>query len=674
MKPKPTLSDEEVKRGITWWTLEGMASMGFFSITTSGFLTAYALMLGCNNLQIGVLAALPFLTQPLQILYIPLVEKLRWRKAIALSTWIPAQLFWIPIALIPIFLDVPSAGAVALLLSVIAIRGVFTAGMSCAWNSWIRDLLPQQTLGSMFARRQALATLVAMLFGLSAAVFVDYWKGNVSGDYEPYGYTYALMFGIIFLGLATPIFMSRVPEPTMQTLPGTKQPLLSSLSIPFKDKNFRHLLKFLFLWGIALNLATPFFAVYMLERLGLPISAVIGFSILSQTSNIIFLRVWGRLSDQFGMKAIISVCASLYLLVILGWTFTTMPEKYFLTIPLLIILHILAGVASAGVILGTGTIGMKLAPEGQATPYLAAASIATSLGAGLGPLLGGKFADFFSVRELSVNLTWIDPGHSIDLSAFNLTGFDFLFGIAFILGLITLNMLVALREEGEVRRDVVMDALYDPGRQFSRPMSSVPGFNFLAQFPYGYIRRVPLPGLDVAIGVTAYQVAETAKVATTAAIKSKKTTKAVTKSLQEGLSEIGRASAGVLPAHRFEIARQAMKGAIHAIEEVTEDIERLTYSAMAGVMNTLKSGHVDLRDAIKGASYGAVEGADEIGANPADSAAKAVEVARELAEQSGLSEEEAVALAIEGSLEAAKAIGPEAVSKVKSSLKDIDHE
>jgi len=75
--------------------------MGFFSITTSGFLAAYALLLGCNNFQIGILAAIPFLTQPIQILAIPLVERIRRRKVIVLASRIPAQLAWLPIALIP---------------------------------------------------------------------------------------------------------------------------------------------------------------------------------------------------------------------------------------------------------------------------------------------------------------------------------------------------------------------------------------------------------------------------------------------------------------------------------------------------------------------------------------------------------------------------------------------
>ena len=75
LRPRPTISETELERGLRFLTLEGAFAMGFFSITTSGFLAAFALALGANNLQIGVLAALPFIMQILQLPVIWLVEK-----------------------------------------------------------------------------------------------------------------------------------------------------------------------------------------------------------------------------------------------------------------------------------------------------------------------------------------------------------------------------------------------------------------------------------------------------------------------------------------------------------------------------------------------------------------------------------------------------------------------
>jgi len=666
-RPRPTISDQEVASGLRWLTWEGMVSMGFGSITTSGFLAAFALALGANILQIGILAALPFLGQVLQIPTILLVERLRQRKAIAVTTWFSAQLLWLPIALIPLFLDVPSAGAISLLLGAMAVRSVLNGVTNGAWNSWVRDLVPQHILGRFFARRQALANLTAVVFGLAAAFFVDYWRGHAPGGAEALGFTFPLLLGALTLGLASPLFMTLMPEPLMQSAPGPKPSLFSTLAAPIRDRNYKCLLRFLFLWGFALNLATPFFAVYMLQQLGLPLSAVIALTALSQASNIAFLRVWGPLADRFGSKAVLSVCASLYLLVILGWTFTTMPERYFMTIPLLVILHILAGVAAAGVSLTTFTIGMKIAPPGQATSYLAAAGLATSLGYGLGPLLGGRLADFFSVRQLGLTFTWGDPTGSLQVPALSLAGFDFLFGIAFVLGLITLSFLTALREEGEASREVVLEALLAPMRQFSRPMSSAPGLNLLTQFPYGLLRRVPLPGLDVALGVTAHQLANTARVATTAAAQGRRSTARVVKALEGALVGVWKARQAN-EVDGAEVARQAARGAIHATKDAPLDVGQLAYQAVLGVVRALRRARVDPAEAIRGAGYGVVQGAGEVGADIGKAAQQAVEAAREAAHQSGLSEEVAAAQAAQGALEAAEAIGPEAVAEVEASL------
>ncbi len=641
--------------------------MGFFSITTSGFLAAYALLLGCSNFQIGVLAALPFLTQPLQILVIPLVERFRRRKVIALASWIPAQLSWVLIALIPLFLDVPSSSAVLVLLVTIGIRGVFVSVTNCSWNSWLRDLVPQQVLGSVFARRQMWANLAAMTFGLAASFFVTYWQGHVSAGNEALGYTYPLLFGAAFLGLASPVFISLIPEPLMQPSAEPQPSFFATILPPFRDGNYRRLLSFLLLSELALHMSIPFFAVYMLLRLGLPLWAVIGFSILSQAFNILFLRLWGRLADRFGFKAILSVSVSLYLLVVLGWTFTTMPERYVLTIPLLVILHILAGIAAAGVTLSTGTIGLKLAPKGQATAYLAAAGLATSLGVGLGPLLGGYLSDFFSVRQLSFIIEWTSPISSIHLPVLSLSGFDFLFCLTFIVGLFTLGALVAFREQGEVGREVILETLFAPMRHAVRPMSSVPGLGFLSQFPYSVLRHVPVPGLDVALGVTAYQLADMAKNTTAAVVRSQPRIVSIARALEKALTSIlGRTND--MQAHGIEVARQTARGTMHGRTNTDLDVAQLARSAVLGIASTFGRSGIVPGDALRGAGYGVLQGAGEIGASLGQAAISAVGTGKEVAAQAGLSEKEAAVCVARGALEAAAAIGEKALVEVKASL------
>jgi MFS family permease len=412
-QPRENLTEQEVNRGLKLLNLEGMTSLGFFSITTSGFLAAFALALGANNLQIGILAAIPFIVQPLQIPVILLVEYFKRRKIIAVSSWFIAQALWFPVALIPYFIEAPGSWAISALLILMAVRGIFSSITSCSWNSWIRDLIPPQILGRFFSKRLALATVVTVVFSLAAGYFVDYWPNWFPAENPVYGYTIAFLFGAFFLGMASPVLMSFMPEPEIRTYHNQQISLKNSLSAPLRDSNYRQLMKFLLFWTFASNLAIPFFAVYLLKTLGYPISTVIVLSVLSQLFNLLFLRIWGQFVDRFGSKVILSLCASLFLLVILGWVFTTFPGKHILTLPLLIALHIFAGIATAGITLNVGMIGLKIAPQGESTSYLAGASLSTSLGTGIGPLVGGLMADFFAVREFTINLAWAGPGQTL---------------------------------------------------------------------------------------------------------------------------------------------------------------------------------------------------------------------------------------------------------------------
>jgi MFS family permease len=616
LSPKPTLSDSEIASGLKWMTLEGIASMGFGSVTTSGFLAAYALLLGASNFQIGILASIPFIAQLLQIPVIALVEKIGNRKIIALMSWIPAQLLWIPMALIPFFFSAPSDAAIWALLGLMILRSVLNAITSCSWNSWVRDIVPQHTMGAFFARRLMLGSVVAMGFGFGAALFVDRW-----GDSRPMiedqliGYTIVLFIGAVTLGLFSPFSMALMPEPLMQKPGGVSRSLITALKIPIKDRNFVHILKFHFAWGLALNLATPFFAVYMLNRLGLPLSAVIGFSILAQATNVLFLRVWGPMVDRVGAKVILQLSASLYLLVVAGWIFTTLPERHFLTIPLLILLHMLAGVAAAGVNASSGVIAMRIAPPGDATAYLAVNSLAANLGAGIGPLLGGTFAVVFASNMLDFNIAWTASSGSTSFPAFSLAGFDFLFGIAFILGLLSLTLLGPLREEGEESREVVLESLLAPMRRMTQPMSTVPGLGIVGHFPYSALLRTPIPGLDVAFGVTAFQFAETARSARIAVGHGTETLSHVSEIISDAANRLWKPGSFRKENSR-ELAAQTARGLIHAHASLESPDLLVPGEAIEQTVAGLhRAGIGEHEELVLGAAEGAIRGAIETGAD-----------------------------------------------------------
>ena len=665
LRPSPTLSEREVGRGLTFMLWDGVMGGAMFSLGSGGFMAAYALALGANNLQVGILAALPVASQIVQLPSILLVERFRARKAIAAPSWFLAQLMWLPIGAVPFLLDTPGAAAVSVVIVILALRGVFTSVYMTAVTSWLRDLIPQEILGQYFGQRFMVMTGAIVVTGLGGSFFVQWWQSATPPENAIYAYSFLLIGGWAFLGLTGPLFVAGTKEPLMPQAQEIDRSALSIILQPLRDSNFFSLFRFLIIWNFAMNMAVPFFAVYMLTQLGFSLTAVIGFTILSQITNVLFARVWGAMADRTGSKIVLYLSVSLYLLVIIGWVFTTNPERYFLTVPLLVALHVFAGVAAAGVLLTIQTLVLKTAPEGSTTAYLGMAGVGTGLGAGISPVVGGALADFFSTREFRIDLSWTSQSGTLELPAVTLAGYDFLFAIAFIIGLLSLNLLATVREEGEVSREDAIGELMARAAPIMRPVSSVPGVGALSGASYGYIKRIP--GADVAIGVTAYQLASSTRAAVNSATRGRSLAHEVQTRVGKVLEEtVGRMED--VGEHGLELARHATRGAVHASHDLGEQMERVARAAVSGAVRTLDRMPVQTLEALHGAGYGIVQGALESGYDPTEAAAAVVEAAREVAPQIGMSEQEATTAAAAGILDAAAASGEEALAAVRRAI------
>ncbi len=482
---KDSLTEQDIQAGLKRVINDGVMSQAMGILTGGAFLVAFAVKLGASNFVIGLLAAIGPLSQLLQLPSIFLVERIRNRRAITVVAAAMSRVCWLLVALIP-FVFGAKIGIAVLLIALVLVSALGAIG-GCSWNSWMRDLIPQNMLGSFFSKRMRISTGVGIVLSLLAAVYLDYWK-KLMPEHELEGYSILFFAGLV-AGAFGVYFLAKTPEKKMPV--STEKPAIMKILLqPFRDENFRKLIAFMCSWNFAVNLAGPFFMVYMLKRLGLSMSFIIGLSIVSQVMNFAFLKVWGRYTDRFSNKSVLAICGPLFILSILAWTFTTMPERYFLTIPLLVVIHIVMGLASAGVSLASGNISMKLAPEGQATAYLATNTIANSIAAGVAPILGGKFADFFSGRQLTWTLEYTSPGGKFTLPTLDLQQWDFFFALAFLIGLYSLHRLAMIKEAGEVSEKIVAQELVAEVRTQVRILSSIEGLRQMVTFPLSIIRSL----------------------------------------------------------------------------------------------------------------------------------------------------------------------------------------
>jgi MFS family permease len=171
-----------------------------------------------------------------------------------------------------------------------------------------------------------------------------------------------------------------------------------------------------------------------------------------------------------------------------------MPDKHMLTFPLLIFIYVFMGIATAGTNIAAGNIGMKLAPKGKATAFLTVSNFVNSIAASVSPILGGKFADFFTRYELAWTLTWKGPGGKATVQTLNIQSWDFFFVMAFLAGLYSMHRLAMVNEKGEVGEKVVFNELLAETMKEFRNFTTVGGIRQMVNFPYTAFRYVAIKG------------------------------------------------------------------------------------------------------------------------------------------------------------------------------------
>lgn len=477
--PQMAISERELSAGIGNLVWDAAFATVVGALNSGVVLVAFALHLDANNAQIGILAAIPLLTQLLQAPAVVLVERVRARKLVSVVSLFTGRLALPVYAAIP-FIDDRGTALNLLILAALVHYG-FNAVAACSWNSWVRDLIPDARLGQFFARRSVYATAASTIGAVVAGVALD----SAAGSEEQGDRVFTALYIVGFLsGLISNWKLAQVPEPRMQAL-RRRTKLIALLARPLQDRNFRNMMRFMASWQFAVNLATPFFTVYFVRELGFGIGFVMALTVVSQLANLLVLRSWGALSDRFANKSVLSVAVPLFLLCIAGMVLADEVVNRTGRAAYLIGLHILMGFASAGVGLASGNIALKLSPAGDATSYIAANALVSALAAGIAPILGGYGADFFAARGLELAMTYIAPGGVERVFDLLLTHWEFFFLLAAALGLYTLHRLSLVSEAGEIDTREMMQHVFLQARRTVRNLSPVAGLRLAVAFPGG---------------------------------------------------------------------------------------------------------------------------------------------------------------------------------------------
>ncbi len=281
------------RHNLYWYWFDGLFAAASDTIPIN-YLTLYLLALGATGAQVGLFSSLSSLAAAVCLL--PgafIVEKYGRRKDFTvLFGGLLARILLLSMALAPF----PASGQ--LLIWVVITFGILRSAAGNlafpAWMSLTGDIVPMEGRGRYFGSRN----FVMVIAGIVMTYLIGEFITRVG---SPQGYQLAL--GLSFVtGLLSTYFFWRIQDSSAEN------PVHSEMRLSLADiwQDFRASPLFLqfciatAVWNFSLNIAGPFFNVYMAQNLSFT-AAMIGITaVATNATKVLTQRKLGELADRWG--------------------------------------------------------------------------------------------------------------------------------------------------------------------------------------------------------------------------------------------------------------------------------------------------------------------------------------------------------------------------------------
>ena len=339
------------------------------------YFSAFAVFLKASTSQIGFLASVPALLASFaQLLSAWLGHKFGKRKAIILIGASLQAFIWIPMAILPLLLTNYS---VEIFITCVTLYYAFGNLAAPQWSSLMGELVTEKKRGRFFARRTSISSMTSFLSLVSAGALLHYYDTNMATKTG-----YLILFGVAFISRLVSVYhLTKMYDP-----PGH----VAAIEIPvekptwkqLKQSQFADFSLFFALIHFCVAIGSPFFSIYLLRDLGFSYIEFMACTAATILMQFLTLNRWGRISDIFGNRVILSLCGSLIPSIPLLWLFSS--NFYYL-----LVVQAFGGFIWAGFTLSASNFLYDLIPQNKRATYMAAHNVVASIGVFIGALVGG---------------------------------------------------------------------------------------------------------------------------------------------------------------------------------------------------------------------------------------------------------------------------------------------
>ncbi len=372
----------DLLRSLRITVAEGVMAMPIvtMSLPVNVFMTALvAKAYVLPKTTIGLISALPFIANFLQIFAAPFIARWRPPKFVTVTASVCHLVTWIALgAILPWVPRTDAATAGRVFIVWFLVSSFFSAIAGVSWNAWIQEWVPARLRGKYFGRRNGTLQISTLVFVLGAGWALAHWDYSI----PVFQAVIAVAAVMRFFSLR---WQSQTPSRPRKPSAVAALPLRAQLDIVLRARSLLVFVAFGAVWSFAANCFGPFYHVFMFEELDFSAFDVGVLFTLSQLGGALSLPAWGPLLDRYGNRAVMTVSLILWQVQNFLWCFLTPANS-----ELLYAMWLWGGITSAGFILGQFTILLRLLPVEAKNLAIGVNLAVTSLFAAAAPILGGE--------------------------------------------------------------------------------------------------------------------------------------------------------------------------------------------------------------------------------------------------------------------------------------------
>ena len=361
-------------------------------LTGSLFYTAFLLHNGINLVNIGILTAMPLLSNALAVFSPYILERFSKRRFLLLGARITYYtLNLLCITLVPEVIHGEHARVVAFVVILLA-ANIVNSLCTSGYTVWHLNFIPGGYRAGYFAS----STRIASYFGLGLGVIGALVADSLTGSPHEYTVVVTLRYLAYALGLAEAILLA---FPVEFPYPQANRPnVLDIITKPLKHQKFRLTMIIMFLYSVGQNVSAGALNAYLLDQVGVSFTFVQVINFMYPVFMSIFAKSSQRNIQKMGWYKAFALFTFIQFPTTIAYACVNAGNVWVLMPIVRLIQHWMGATANVA----SQNLPFINAPRENQSNYISFNFIITNLGSFLGVSLGTLFIKHNPALDLNV--------------------------------------------------------------------------------------------------------------------------------------------------------------------------------------------------------------------------------------------------------------------------------